>query len=206
MPCSFNGAVLWLHPALQEEQLQGQHRSPERLKVPGSRQLGRHPLLPVEGLRQDEIWTVDDKARRYSRKGSPVIRPWPSSCWFIAKRIKSPGRCPKCAQREAQEKNGNSTTKHELQGTSVCRTELSYYCFFQRFTALSTYFHSHSFFPVLPHYSFISFDLTMSSVFFLYCMISVLQFLLLLWVAVPNGQLSLPVTHRDSSCCFLTKC
>lgn len=146
---------------------------------------------------------MDDKARRYSRKGSPVIRPQPSSYWLIAKRIKSPGRCPKCAQRESQEENGNSITKHELQGTAVCRTELRSYCFFQKLTALSTYFYSYSYFPVLLHYSFISLYLWRPPHFVLYCTSSVLQFLPstihavsnVSWVAVPNWE-TVPACDR----------
>lgn len=120
----------------------------------------------------------------------------------------SPKRCPKCAQRESQEKNGISITRPELQGTTICRTvPVITVSFRDLLPSLHIFTHALSCPPTLFLYLTLPCDaLHFFFFFFLYCMISALQFLLLHGLLYPTGKLSLPVIHRDSSCCFLTKC
>lgn len=97
---------------------------------------------------RNNVWQSQRKT--HSRKWSPVRRPWSLSCWFIVKRIKSPRRCLRFAQRKSQEMNENSITKHVWPGIfpAVFRTELG---FFLSFPALSPYLYSYSFLTALLH-------------------------------------------------------
>lgn len=98
---------------------------------------------------RNNVWQSQRKT--HSRKWSPVRRPWSLSCWFIVKRIKSPGRCLRFAPRKSQEMNGNSITKHVWPGIFPAvfrRTELG---FFLSFPALSPYLYSYSFLTSLLH-------------------------------------------------------